>query len=112
MKLRCGYYCKNIKDSKVKVSYEIKETEAEGEKIVYEILLHNVGEAWLNPKFETLELVSEDGSQRVKLPKNIVPGDTVKLDIVLPQEEGQRFHLENEYGRIAEDTEVFIGDGE
>lgn len=106
------YYCKNIKDSKVKVSYEIKETEAEGEKIVYEILLHNVGEAWLNPKFETLELVSEDGSQRVKLPKNIVPGDTVKLDIVLPQEEGQRFHLENEYGRIAEDTEVFIGDGE
>lgn len=99
------YFCQDIKDVKTKVSLRAEEADEEGNS---RIILENTGESWLNPKFETLELVSEDGNLRLTLPKNIAPGEKVELETALPEGSEVRFHLENEYGIIAEQTDVTV----
>ena len=103
------YFCQDISDVKSAVSYELVSTKTAEGMTTYEICLHNIGESWLNPEFENLQVISEEGEILSELPKNITPGKEVKFEIVLPEQASEKFHLENEYGLIAEQTEFTVG---
>ena len=105
------YFCQDIGDVKSAVSYEIVSKETSEGVTTYKICLRNTGEAWLNPEFENLQVVSEEGEMLAELPKNIAPGETEEFEIALPEPVSATFHLENEYGLIAEHTEFTVGPG-
>ena len=105
------YFCQDIGDVKSAVFYEIVSKETSEGVTTYKICLRNTGEAWLNPEFENLQVVSEEGEMLAELPKNIAPGETEEFEIALPEPVSATFHLENEYGLIAEHTEFTVGPG-
>ncbi len=103
------YYCRNIEDSQAAVSYEISDMQDDGENIIYEVKIKNTGKAYLNPKFETLVWKSDEGDE-ISLPKNIAPGKTVTKKVTVPKGETVTYQLENEYGLIAENTGLVLGE--
>lgn len=104
------YYCKDAKDSLSNVSYTIidEKTDMKG-TMVYAVEVKNTGRCYLNPKFETLQLVEEEGNSFYELPDMIAPGDSVVLEMTVTNGETKRYHLKNEYRMICEDVVLELG---
>jgi P pilus assembly chaperone PapD len=99
------YYCQSSEDTKSRVQLQVTNRESTGDgNLVYTVELINTGETYLNPEFETLQLVSSDGTIAVDLPKMIAPGASVELQLTVPEDAAVSVHLQNEYGNMCEDN--------
>jgi hypothetical protein len=99
------YYCQSSEDTKSRVQLQVTNRESTGDgNLVYTVELINTGETYLNPEFETLQLVSSDGTIAVDLPKMIAPGASVELQLTVPEDAAVSVHLQNEYGNVCEDN--------
>lgn len=102
------FYCNELSDSKVHVSYEVAERSENGNIVNMILRIHNDGEAYLNHNWENVRLVNCETRSWFDLEKNIAPGQSV--DVVISYEKGSDsvFRLENEYGLICEDSEIVL----
>jgi len=102
------FYCQNLSDSKIHVSYEVIEHSENDNTENLILRIHNDGDAYINHNWESVGLVSSEDGSRMELDKNIAPGNSV--DIVVSYKKGNSpvFQLENEYGLICEDSEIKI----
>lgn len=102
------YFCEDIADTKTKAEYElIREDTESGE---YTIRIHNVGESFLNPLYETLELKVKTPQEEIgyPLPETIAPGTSVDVTITAQDAKEAVLCLENEYGRSYEETRLAL----
>lgn len=106
------FYCNDLRDSKVHVSYEVAESSENGDTVSMIVRIHNDGEAYLNHNWETVRLVNCENNSRFEMEKNVVPGQST--DILISYEKGSNplFCLKNEYGLICEDSEFCPETGE
>lgn len=100
------FYCRNLKDSKIQISYELLERSANKNTESLTIRIYNHSDAYLNHMYETVSLVNCESGDRFELQKNIAPKSC--KDIVVTYEKGTHptFRLENEYGLICENSEL------
>lgn len=99
------FYCNNLNDSKIHVSYEIMERLEDENTVIINLRIYNNGKAYLNHNWETVSLVNLENGNKAELEKNIAPGQTV--DMMISYEKGSYplFRLENEYGLICRESE-------
>lgn len=99
------FYCNNLSDSKIHVSYEVVDYAYYGTTKEMILRIHNDGEAYLNHNWETVSLVNCENGSRTEVEKNIAPGESVDVLISYEKDSNPVFRLENEYGLICEDSE-------
>lgn len=99
------FYCNDLSDSKVHVSYEVAESSENGDTVSMIVRIHNDGEAYLNHNWETVRLVNCENNSWFEMEKNVAPGQST--DILISYEKGSNplFCLRNEYGPICEGLE-------
>ena len=102
------YFCKDASDAKTKVSVRIVREQNSGGEQRVTVELKNTGEAYLNPKFETLQLIEEETGRSYELPKMIEPGKTTEIEIEAGDVKTLRLHLQNEYRNMSETMELAL----
>lgn len=102
------FYCNNLSDSKIHISYEIVEHSENGNIENVMLRIYNDGEAYLNHNWENVSLVNIENGDRREMEKNIAPGQTVDIMVSYEKESPPVFRLENEYGVICGDSEIKI----
>jgi len=103
------FFCRNIEDSKIHVSYETKNIEGNSSKKTVKVLLHNDGPAYINHQFEEVSLVNTSTGEKYSLPKNIAPGSSIDLTLSYEGELPPMFRLKNEYGLVCADSDYVPG---
>lgn len=99
------FYCNDLADSKIHVSYEIAEYLENGNTVNMILRIHNEGEAYLNHNWEMVGLVNCETRTWIDLGKNIAPGQSTDVPVSYERGSNPVFRLENEYGLICKDSE-------
>lgn len=94
------FFCKNVEDSKIHVSYKTESVKYYGDQALATVSLINEGPAYINHEFETVYLIDTQAGRLYELPKNIRPGEQVKLILQYGADSSPTFRLENEFGPI------------
>ena len=98
------FFCKNIEDSKIRVSYKTESVKCFGDQALATVYLINEGPAYINHEFETVYLIDTQAGKLYELPKNISPGEQVKLTLQYETASPPTLRLENEFGLICADS--------
>lgn len=101
------FYCNELSDSKLRISYEVTGSWENGNAVSMMIRIHNEGVAYLNHNWESVGLVNCENNSRFEVEKNVAPGQST--DILISYEKGSNpvFCLQNEYGLICEGAEFY-----
>lgn len=102
-------FCRDIQDVKADVEYQISAVKNEGESTVYTVYIKNVGESYLNTKFETTSFNCDAMRFSYELPEDMAPGTFCEVDITLPRGASAEFILSNEHGLICPNSKLILG---
>lgn len=102
-------YCQDLEDVKASVEYQILEVKDAKEDTVYTVQVKNVGESYLNTRFETTTLNCDDRRIAYELPEDMAPGTVCEVEIILPKGVWAEFTLSNEHGLICPNSELVLG---
>lgn len=96
------YWCRNREDSKIHVDCIIAKEEKKEGKALYHIQLINDGEAYINHECETVKLMLSDQEEGIEIPKNVMPGSIIELQVESEVQNPDKLILKNEFGIIQE----------
>lgn len=98
------FFCRNLEDSKIHVSYETVSVKSFGKQTVVIVRLKNEGPAYINHQYEDVKLIDTETGKLYSLSKDIKPGASVELTLTYEGNTPPTFILENEFGLICPDS--------